>query len=197
MSQATVVEKWRVFIAVELPPEIRARLRAHAGRLREMVPEAKASWSRPENIHLTLKFIGDTSIDRLTGLCEAAARTVAPLQPFTIAVAETGVFPSRSVPKVLWIGLKDSEGRLSELHSRLEEECAQAGFAKEARPFHPHLTLARLRQPQHARALASTHMQMPFELAEFYVSEVLVIRSELSSAGSRYTTISCHQLGYS
>jgi 2'-5' RNA ligase len=68
------------------------------------------------------------------------------------------------------------------------------GFAKEARPFHPHLTIARLRQPDNARALTAAHKQMEFEPLEIAVTELVVIRSELSSAGSTHTVVSRHQL---
>ena len=164
---------------------------AHSSRLRQAVPEAHASWSKPDNIHLTLKFLGDISQSRLESLSKAAAKAV-----FTCsqsAVQGSGVFPTRGQPRVLWIGIEDLQGKLGELYSRLEDECAKAGFRKEARAFHPHLTLARLRKPDGARALAEAHKEMQFEPIEFTVSELLVIRSELSSAGSKYTTISRHR----
>jgi 2'-5' RNA ligase len=77
---------------------------------------------------------------------------------------------------------------------RLEDEAERLGFQKEARTFHPHITLSRLRKPQHARSLAALHKATQFEPAEVAVAELLVIRSKLSSAGSKYTTISRHQL---
>jgi 2'-5' RNA ligase len=92
------------------------------------------------------------------------------------------------------VGIDDPEGNLGALQARLEDESAKAGFPKEVRPFHPHLTLARLRQPQHANALAAAHRQMQFGPVEITVSELLIIRSELSNAGSNYTTISQHPL---
>jgi 2'-5' RNA ligase len=95
---------------------------------------------------------------------------------------------------VLWIGINDSSGALLELHRRLEAEAANVGFAKETRPFHPHLTIARLRQPDNARALTAAHNQMEFEPLEIAVTELVVIRSELSSAGSKHTVVSRHQL---
>jgi 2'-5' RNA ligase len=94
----------------------------------------------------------------------------------------------------LWIGINDPAGKLVALHARLEDEAAKAGFAKEARRFQPHLTLARLRKPQHTRSLGAAHQQMQFEPAEIAVSELLVVRSELSSAGSKYTVVSRHAL---
>ena len=156
------------------------------------MPDARASWSRADNIHLTLKFLGDISLLQVEKLAEAASRSVEDFAPFKIVLEQTGVFPPHGSPRVLWIGVNDLEGKLGKLHARLEDEAAKSGFKKEPRSFHPHLTLARLRKPQHARTLAAAHKAMEFELAEIAVSELLVIRSELSSTGSHYTTISQH-----
>jgi 2'-5' RNA ligase len=187
-------ESWRVFCAIDLPASARAKLMRQITRLREAVPHAQASWSREENTHLTLKFLGDIQTSRLSNLSNAATRSVADFSPFQITLQETGVFPKHGPPRVLWIGVKDESGKLAELHSRLEKACASEGFANEERPFHPHLTIARLRKPQGARTLAAAHKEMRFEPADVAVAELLVIRSEPSAAGSRYTVISRHRL---
>jgi 2'-5' RNA ligase len=155
---------------------------------------AQASWSREESIHLTLKFLGEIQTSRLSNLSNAAARAVADFSPFQITLEETGVFPKHGTPRVLWIGVKDESGKLAEFHTRLEEACAGEGFTKEERPFHPHLTIARLRKPLRARTLAAAHKEMGFEPAAVAVAELLVIRSESSGAGSKYTVISRHRL---
>ena len=187
-------EQWRVFCAIDLPREVREKVLAHTLKLREAVPEAQASWSRPDNIHLTIKFLGDIPVSRVEMLSNAAANATGAFDSFSISVQGSGAFPTRGAPRVLWIGIEDVQGQLGKLYGRLEDECAKAGFGKEARAFHPHLTLARLRKPEGARALAEAHKQKQFEPIEFSVSELLVIRSELSSAGSKYTTISRHPL---
>src|SRR5689334_7712302 len=117
-------EEWRTFCAIELPPEVREQLRDHAKQLREAVPEASASWSKPENVHLTLKFFGNVAKDKLPRISEAATRVAGEFSAFTIRIGGTGVFPRRSRPQVLWIGVEDSSGRLSDLQQRLEEEFA-------------------------------------------------------------------------
>ena len=185
---------WRVFCAIDLPRHLRERLMTHIDRIRDEVPDARASWSRADNIHLTLKFLGDVSLPQVEKLSEAASRSVADLAPFKIAVEQAGVFPKLGQPRVLWIGINDFSGKLDQLHARLEDESAKAGFVKDERPFHPHLTLARLRQPRHARTLAAAHQRLEFQPAEIAVSELLVIRSELRSEGSKYTVISRHAL---
>jgi 2'-5' RNA ligase len=188
---------WRVFCAIEVPESVRETVLRHIARLQEAVPEAKASWSRDANLHLTLKFLGKIPKASVADFSSAASRAVARLAPFSIRLEHTGVFPKHGQPRVLWIVISDLSGKLGELHTQLENESAKVGFEKEVRPFHPHLTIVRLRQPQHAGALATAHKQMEFAPAEIAVSELLVIRSELGSAGSKYTVISQPALGRS
>ena len=185
-------EEWRTFCAIELPESVRALLKEHARRVREAVPEANASWSKPENVHLTLKFFGNVPKDKLTRISDAAARVAKEFSPFQIRVGGTGVFPKASRPQVLWIGVSDSSGRLSELQQRLEEEFAIEGFAKEDRAYRPHLTIARLRRPEGARRLAETHLQTEFGFTQIRVGEFKLLRSQLSPKGSIYTVISEH-----
>ncbi len=187
-------EPWRVFCAVELPDTVREAVLRRIAHLKEAVPDAKASWSRDANLHLTLKFLGEIPQTSVPNVSTAALRAVAGIAPFSVRLEETGAFPREGHPRVLWIGINDFSGELGKLHSRLEDESRNAGFASDNRPFHPHLTLARLRQPRHARTLVAVHRELDFDPAEIAVSELLVIRSELSSEGSRYTVISRHAL---
>lgn len=187
-------ETWRVFCAIELPELVRDKISEHIICLRDAAPDSPASWSRAENVHLTLKFVGEIQVGRVDDLSQAAANTVAGLSPFDIEIGNTGAFPKHGTPRVLWIGVEDHTGRLAELQTKLEDECLRMGFEKEARAFSPHLTIARIRKPQGAPALTRAHKEMGFVPTEFSVKELLVIRSELSSQGSKYTVISRHAL---
>jgi len=182
--------EWRVFCAVELPDVVRARLEDHVRRLRKEVPDAAASWSRVENIHVTLKFFGNVEVKRIEKISAAAERVAKEFSTFQIGVGETGVFPRPSRPQVLWIGVSDPSGQLNALHEKFENECAAEGFEKENRAYRPHLTIARLRKPEGARSLAEAHLKMEFETIQVNVEELVVFRSELSPKGSRYTPIS-------
>lgn len=186
--------RWRTFCAVELPRELKERLLEHVAKLRALVPEAKASWSRDTNIHLTLKFLGEIPKASVADLGTAVTNAGNGIPPFRILISDAGVFPHRRDPRVLWIGVLDPEAQLENLHSRLENECEQKGFPRESRRFHPHLTLARLRSQHRARELARAHEELKFDAEEVTVSEVLIIRSDLNSSGSKYTTISKHHL---
>jgi RNA 2',3'-cyclic 3'-phosphodiesterase len=187
-------EAWRLFCAVELSDDVRERLRDHIQRLRETVPEAAASWTRVENIHLTLKFFGNVDVDRIPAISGAASRAIKEFSSFQIEVGGTGVFPKPSRAQVLWIGVSDPSGKLLSLQRQLESEWAREGFEKEDRAYRPHLTIARLRKPEGARRLADAHLQLKFEPSKVDLKELIVFRSELSPKGSKYTPIFNHKL---
>jgi 2'-5' RNA ligase len=188
-----MIEEWRTFCAIELTYDVRTRLQDHVRRLREAVPEASASWAKPENVHLTLKFFGDVPTRDMSRVSAAALRVTEKFFSFQINVGGTGVFPKASRPQVLWIGVEDPAGRLLELQRRLDEEFAVEGFPKEDRAYKPHLTIARLRKPEGARFLAETHLQTRFGLTAIQVNEVVLFRSQLTPKGSIYTVISKHE----
>jgi RNA 2',3'-cyclic 3'-phosphodiesterase len=192
----TAIEHWRVFIAIELPSNIRKRVADHIDALRHSVPEARASWSREDNLHLTLKFLGDIPVTNVEQLSAAASLAATKIERFEIFVENCAAFPLKGQPRVLWIGIDDSSGKLCELNRALEDECANAGFARESRAFHPHFTIARLRHPHGSRQLAARHKELGFNREAIGVLELAVIRSELRSEGSKHTTISRHALSH-
>ena len=185
----------RVFCAVELPDELRSRVAERVRRLRAEFPDVRASWEKPEKLHITLKFLGDVETARVGALSNAAERAAAGLEPFELTIEEPGSFPPHGQPRVLWLGIVDASGRLALMQRALETECAAVGFPRESRAFKPHLTLARVRSPQGARELAAAHRETPFAPQRFKVSELIVMRSELGPGGSRYTPLSRHRLG--
>jgi 2'-5' RNA ligase len=192
MPSAEISNTWRVFVAMELPAPVRQKLIEHIDRLRSTLAEVRASWSREENLHLTLKFLGDTPITSVEALAQATQRAATNVAPFEIVVEGCGAFPPRGHPRVLWIGIDDPSGQLGLLRTALEDECAKAGFPRAERPFHPHLTIARIRKPHDSRHLAAAHQEMVFDRETVRASELAVIRSELRSEGSRHTVISRH-----
>jgi RNA 2',3'-cyclic 3'-phosphodiesterase len=186
--------EWRIFCGFELPADLRARLDDHIRRLREAVTAARASWSRPDNSHLTVKFFGNVAVDRLRQISEAAELSVKQLPPFSLEIARTGVFPGVNRARVLWIGVNDLSGQLTTLHRTLEEQCELLGFPREDRAYRPHLTIARIRTPEGARKLAELHVQTAFNPCHITLDELVVFRSEPGTHGSKYTAISRHRL---
>lgn len=173
-------EEWRTFCAIELPEQVRVRLQDRV--------------KRPENIHLTLKFFGNVDTKKLPRISDTLARVAKEFSSFSISIGGTGVFPNPRRTQVLWIGVQDPSGKLSELQRRIEDECAKEGFEKENRAYRPHLTIARIRRPEGARELTEAHLNTKFSETDVDVTEFVLFRSELSPKGSRYTPISRHEL---
>jgi len=185
---------WRVFCAIEVSGDVRQQVSNHIGALRQGHDQVHASWVIHTNLHLTIRFIGNIALRKVDTLRAAAARAVNGLVRFPIVFEGTGVFPGLNSPRVLWIGVNDASAGLAQLYARLEKECTGSGFAQDDRSFTPHLTLARVREPSQARALAEDHLRSEFLPIEMLVSELLVIRSQMSSKGSTYTVMSRHPL---
>lgn len=181
-----------MFYAVEIPGEFRTRFAELAAGLREAAPTVKASWERPEKIHITVKFVGEVEASRVGGLSEAAGRVASQAEPFDLTIGGTGAFHTQGNPRVLWVGVEDESGGLARVQKRLEDECSALGFPRETRPFHPHLTIARLRAPAGAKKLGALHRSTAFESASFRVGELVLMRSELGPGGSKYTAVSRH-----
>ena len=187
----------RLFATVELPGDARRAAAAHASSLRaSSAPGARVGWEREEKLHLTLKFFGGVEPARADLLSQALARAAGAARPFALSLGGAGVFPTPSRPSVLWLGLTDPSGELARLRARLEDECDAANFARESKPFRPHVTLARVRAAtRETRQLARQHLELAFGPVAFRVSEVVLMGSQLGPGGSVYTPLSRHELG--
>ena len=136
----------RTFIAIDVPPAVLDTITRIQNRFKPL--GLHASWVKPGNIHLTLKFLGDTDPDRIPGIQNKLTETLAPFAPFRLSLNSVGVFPDTKNPRVLWLGLKDDEEKLKILQAAVEKASASVGFPREQRPFSPHLTLARIKSPK-------------------------------------------------
>jgi 2'-5' RNA ligase len=186
------VDSFRTFIAIELPADVRARIAQHVAGLRHGLPDVRASWSREDNLHLTLKFLGNVPVADTPKVSNAVERVTKPMSAFGVTVSGCGLFPPQGRPSVLWLGTQAAG--LQALHAAIGQELDAADFPRESRPFRPHLTIARLRQSQGARHLAELHKSLGFAPIEFEVSQVVVFKSELLTQGSKHTAISRHRL---
>jgi len=175
----------RTFIAIETPESIKSRIARLQEQLRRI--EAKVSWTKPANVHLTLKFLGYVEASRIASVSEAVARAANGIAPFELEVGGAGCFPSPRNPRVLYVGLPDLAEPLKALHSNVENELGREGFPKEKRRFSPHLTIGRLRTSQNASTLAEALQATGFENKTFVVREIIVMRSDLKPTGSIYT----------
>ncbi len=183
----------RTFICIEISASIKARLAALQEDVRKL--EAQVSWVKPANIHLTLKFLGDVPQAKLPQIIEAVRRISGSCSPFEVEVSGTGCFPSPRKPNVLWIGLAKLPQSLITLQQSLEDELEREGFARESKPFKPHLTIGRIRQPRNAALLAEELLKPGFASESFAVHEVIVMHSDLMPRGAIYIPLATIPLG--
>ena len=175
----------RTFIAIEIPSDVRSALAALQTELR--LVGADVSWTKPENIHLTLKFLGEVDEGRIGDVEKVCVASAAEFQPFTLSLNDTGVFPNARQPRILWAGLAGEIERTVEMRNRLDDGLALIGFEREEKDFRPHLTIGRVKSNRKIRellALAGAH-QVP--ASPFVVTEIVLMKSELHPAGARYT----------
>ncbi len=177
----------RLFVAINLPAEIRERLAAEQDRLRRA--QADVSWVRAENIHVTLKFLGETEEKRLDRIRPALLEVARGSAPFRIQVSGLGSFGGR-VPRVVWVGVQEGAEPLSRLAKDVEAAMARLGFPKEKRGFSAHITLGRVRSAKNAEALLTALAQAETgPLGSVEVNQVELMQSELRPTGSVYTVL--------
>lgn len=178
-------DKLRLFVAVEIGERHKQALAALAGQLKETWPRAR--WVRPENRHVTLKFLGWTTNDRLPAIAAAVREVATSHVASELRMTSLGGFPSNRRLRVLWVGLDDPAGLLAALAVDLEGAFEKLGWAPENRPFRPHLTLARFEPPERA----------PGDLPDvglgseppIKVDRLVLFRSQLHKGGARYEVL--------
>lgn len=176
----------RLFVAVVPPPAVQRAAFAVSEALRR--PEDRVSWVRAENLHLTLRFLGDLGADGARRVAEAADEAAAGTPAFEAALGGAGAFPDGRRARVLWIGLERGDEPLAALAAALEGGLRRRGFERADRAFSPHLTLGRPRTPglDWSARLAALPAVDP-AAAGFRVDRLVVLESRLSPRGSTYT----------
>jgi 2'-5' RNA ligase len=183
----------RTFVCIEVPESVRNRIAGLQLALRQ--DGARVSWVKPENIHLTLKFLGPVASQRLPAAIRSVTSAAASVEPFEIDVGGTGCFPSPRNPRVFWVGLPQVPEPLKRLQAEIDSRLFREGFPREARGFSPHLTIGRVREPAGARSAAENLLKLGFDSARYTASEVVVMRSDLKPTGSVYTAQATAPLG--
>jgi RNA 2',3'-cyclic 3'-phosphodiesterase len=193
----------RAFLAVELSQELRAELAVIQQELKQRIePELKRdtriTWVQPAKMHLTIKFIGDMDEQVIDSLLGAVEQAIGSQTAVNVPLERLGVFPHPHSPRVLWVGPSEKwergreAKRVTEIHSAIEQGCEGLGFIREAKPFSPHLTLARIKVGERhvgvglAKAGA---LDWPLSLSSLAMESVVLMKSELKPAGSVYTKL--------
>jgi RNA 2',3'-cyclic 3'-phosphodiesterase len=176
----------RLFVALEIPSTARENLAALLKSLGRVSPQTR--WARPENLHVTLKFIGEVPQTRLAAIRGALA-SVRSGQPVTLDFRGLGFFPNEKHPRVFWAGIEASPN-LKMLAADIEKAAERLGLPREQRPFSPHLTLARFAPPGLPEKLRSAIQENAGrEFGALRTSQFHLIESKLKSSGAEYTTL--------
>jgi 2'-5' RNA ligase len=185
----------RSFVALNLSSEARAALHSAAEPLRVALDRA-VSWTGEPALHLTLKFLGERSEEFVSRLATGLWSATRGLPTCTLDIGGVGAFPSLRRPRVLWIGVA-ANSELTTLYQRVESVCTTLGAPRERRPFHPHVTLGRLREGAvvDASALAQAATAVQIRRRE-RVSTVDVMESVLGQGGARYRVVEAVPLGH-
>jgi 2'-5' RNA ligase len=188
-----VVSHWRTFIAIELSDSVRETIQNAITTLQGSVPSHAIRWVSANNLHLTLKFLGDTPQAQIQAIQTQLHTTAKKQHPFTIEVADSGYFPNMSNPRVIWLGLKNASGELNTLQQAVENIMVEFGFAKEKRPFKPHLTVGRVKQHIDKQILTKIGQELNRNrlgsLAIWECNLISFIKSDLTPNGALYTTL--------
>jgi RNA 2',3'-cyclic 3'-phosphodiesterase len=182
----------RSFIAVEVPPEVQNAISQSLAPLQKSLPKPLIRWVAPQNVHLTLKFLGDVSPINLEQMAEAIRFEAEAHQAFSMSVAGIGAFPNSRRPRVIWIGLA-APAALTALQRGVEAASASLGYAAENRPFSPHLTVGRVGQAVSVSDLHKIHLALEEmkvgQLGQVQVTAIHIFKSDLRPGGSVYTPL--------
>jgi RNA 2',3'-cyclic 3'-phosphodiesterase len=145
----TMKKTLRTFVAVEISNPIRAKTESLIADLDGTAAldgtTAEVKWVEPQNLHLTMKFLGEVHENELAQVCQAVGRGVANFEPFELELRGAGAFPTAERPRTVWLGAGDGLEAMVAMHDKIEAELAELGYREEHRRFQPHLTLGRVR----------------------------------------------------
>lgn len=175
----------RAFIAIKLPFEVTKALRDLQALINRHSFKA-VSWTRPDAIHLTIKFLGEIDGSKIDQIGWELKRAASGLSPFTLSTEGVGGFPNLRHPRVVWVGIKENS-ELAELQKNIDERLNSLGFEKEDRPFHPHLTLCRIKTVPDGREIGKIVTELnPDIRMDFKVESFVLFKSILNPKGAEY-----------
>jgi 2'-5' RNA ligase len=182
-------EMVRAFIAVPASDEVRHLVKDVVGSLRWAGADVK--WVEPENVHFTVKFLGNISQEDAQKLGRALSESLRDTGGFDVTIVKAGTFPGGTkAPRVVWLGLGEGFETLKDVALKVEDACAGLGFGRETRPFKAHLTIGRVRRGSSGLSeLAGAVAQVEFKPLKLKVDRVNLTRSRLSPRGPTYTVI--------
>jgi 2'-5' RNA ligase len=188
----------RLFIAARLPEEIKSALAEAQARLRSPLREAPVRWTRRDQLHLTLRFLGNVQPQQVEALIAAGQRACREFAPLRLRAAAVGFFPNDRFPRVIWAGARDSEDRLALLQRAVQEATQQFCSEPPDHRFIGHVTLGRIKDLKRAETVALVRAASALAhgcFGEWIATELELMRSELSSTGAEHAPLANFPLG--
>jgi 2'-5' RNA ligase len=181
----------RAFIAVELPPDIQDALIRIQNKLRTTLP--KIAWTKPDSLHLTLKFLGEISEDQQAAIQDIITGLTQAQRPFEIQLKTLETLPPGRIPRIIWIGTHQAPAQLKQLVNNLEDKICELGIPKEKRSWQAHITLGRIKQPISVDIVEKELNRLKDEIAtlnlKFITREVILFKSILKAGGPIYSIL--------
>ena len=180
----------RTFLAIDLPSSLHLAIGQKQNQLKSVLPGI--NWVKSENLHITLKFLGDTPESQIDDLRQVVEQAVKRTLSFVLTLRGFGAFPDKGAPRTLWTGIESEENVLEHLAVQVEAAVVPLGFPEEGKPFRPHLTLARIKKDHRELGQAIEKAGVladPFIFGRLLVEQVTLFQSDLRPTGSVYTKL--------
>ena len=181
-------EQIRCFVAIEIPEAIQTRLVSVQEELREHI--RGASWVKRENIHLTLKFLGDVAPNQINIIKNTIEQVAGARSPFLMEIGGIGAFPNLVRPRIIWAGMKTGADEVTAIAREINSGLSRRGYARDEKKFRPHFTLARLKSRMNLKSLV--HVFQLYDTmngATLIVDRIRVVQSRLKPSGAVYTPL--------
>lgn len=182
----------RLFIAIELTTALKNAIDARTSELRNRLGTKHVRWTPSKNLHLTLKFLGDTPPSAIDNIKEAMVTAAEGHDPFVVSIVGVGCFPNIKKPRIIWLGLSDTTGHLITLQKQVEQAVAALGFPPDERTFRPHLTIGRVKKhvDDHKMLLqiGQAVKNAPIDnVGDWQCTHVALMQSDLTPSGAIYS----------
>jgi 2'-5' RNA ligase len=198
MTAESLSQRFRLFVAILVPEAVRIEMIRVQQELRRLAPHDAVRWTKPEQFHLTLRFLGDVSSDRAAALKESVQTVCSGESALRLRAQGVGFFPNTRSPRVIWVGVNDGEGHLVALQKKIENTVRRFTEEPGGENFEGHVTLGRFKhfkRQEIGELTVRAQTMKNQEFGEWTAQEIEIIRSELSPEGARYTSLAVFPLG--
>jgi len=179
----------RSFIAIEIPEKIRTEIEIMLNQFAKA--DFSVKWVKRDNLHITLLFLGDASREFIESGCQQLESIIKTQKPFELSLSDIGAFPNQQQPRIIWLGVEKGVDQITELQAKIENGFTSIGFKPEARKFHPHLTIGRVK----FRFTNPKVFETTYQSEDFLVKSVALFKSTLYPSGPIYERIKEFQFG--